>query len=139
MFSFRVFLLVSLSLSNCFIISRNSPLCLSVCLNIMSAFSRHGVEILEPNAASSSNRSFRGTGYKLGRENEETEVVPGAAVPKPPAEVTLRLWRDGFSVDDGELREYADPANTEFLNSIRRGEIPQELRQGTTEVSPWSY
>lgn len=46
----------------------------------------------------------------------------------------LKLWKDGFSVDDGELRAYADPRNKDFLNSIRRGEIPQELRQESPEV-----
>lgn len=41
------------------------------------------------------------------------------------------MWKDGFSLDDGPLRPYADPANREFLDSVRRGEIPRELRQGT--------
>ncbi|KAJ8945212.1 hypothetical protein NQ314_009281 [Rhamnusium bicolor] len=94
----------------------------------------HGVEILEPGASSSSSRAFKGTGYKLGQDNNDTEVIPGAPEPSPPAEVTLRLWQNGFSVNDGELRSYNDPSNKEFLDSIRRGEIPQELRQGTTEV-----
>lgn len=36
-------------------------------------------------------------------------------------EVTLKLWKEGFSVDDGAIREYADPANREFLDYVRRG------------------
>jgi UBX domain-containing protein 1 len=36
-------------------------------------------------------------------------------------EVTLKLWKEGFSINDGAVREYADPANTEFLESVRRG------------------
>ncbi|XP_018574182.1 NSFL1 cofactor p47 [Anoplophora glabripennis] len=94
----------------------------------------HGVEILEPSASSSSSRAFKGTGYKLGQDNNDTEIIPGAPEPSPPAEVTLRLWQNGFSVNDGDLRAYTDPQNKEFLDSIRRGEIPQELRQGTSEV-----
>lgn len=60
--------------------------------------------------------------------------VAGAAGPAPSPEITLKLWKDGFTVNEGELRAYTDPANTEFLQSIQRGEIPQELRQGNTEV-----
>lgn len=42
-------------------------------------------------------------------------------------EIILKLWRDGFSVNDGEIRSYTDPINREFLESIKKGEIPQEL------------
>lgn len=83
-------------------------------------------------------------------------MVPGGHEPSEPEEVTLRLllltyllfkltyliqvtsgrlWQNGFSINDGELREYTDPQNSAFLSSIRRGEIPHELRQGTNEVS----
>lgn len=61
-------------------------------------------------------------------------MIPGEEAPPSPTEVTLRLWQNGFSINDGELRPYNDPVNNEFLNSIRRGEIPQELRQRNTEV-----
>jgi UBX domain-containing protein 1 len=36
-------------------------------------------------------------------------------------EVILKLWKEGFSINDGAVREYADPANREFLDSVRRG------------------
>ncbi|KAG5897279.1 hypothetical protein JTB14_011445 [Gonioctena quinquepunctata] len=94
----------------------------------------HGVEILEPGTGASGSRAFRGTGYKLGQDSNDSEVVPGASEPPAPSEVTLRLWQDGFSVNEGELRPYTDPSNRDFLDSIRRGEIPQELRQGSSEV-----
>lgn len=94
------------------------------------------MEILDPGSAGSSSRSkaFKGTGYKLGQDSNDSEVVPGVSEPAPPTEVTLRLWQNGFSLNEGDLRSYTDSANREFLESIRRGEIPQELRQGTTEV-----
>jgi hypothetical protein len=60
--------------------------------------------------------------------------VTGAAGPARSPEVVLKLWKDGFTVNNGELRSYTDPGNTEFLQSIQRGEIPQELRQGNSEV-----
>lgn len=37
------------------------------------------------------------------------------------------MWKNGFNVDDGQLRSYDDPKNKEFLDSIQRGELPQEL------------
>lgn len=36
-------------------------------------------------------------------------------------EVTLKLWKEGFSIDDGPIRAYSDPEHKEFLDSIRRG------------------
>ncbi|KAL1110428.1 hypothetical protein AAG570_007959 [Ranatra chinensis] len=42
-------------------------------------------------------------------------------------DVTLRLWREGFSVDDGPMRDYTSQENIAFLNEIRRGNIPNEL------------
>ncbi len=35
--------------------------------------------------------------------------------------MTLKMWKTGFSVDDGPLREYHAEENKEFLNSIRQG------------------
>jgi hypothetical protein len=39
----------------------------------------------------------------------------------------LRLWKNGFTVDEGPLRAYNDPANKEFLNDINQGVTPREL------------
>ena len=35
--------------------------------------------------------------------------------------MVLKLWKNGFSVDDGPLRTYSDPANQEFLDTIKKG------------------
>ncbi|XP_069813655.1 UBX domain-containing protein 2B isoform X2 [Dendropsophus ebraccatus] len=43
-------------------------------------------------------------------------------------QIVLKLWSNGFSIDDGELRPYSDPVNAEFLDSVKRGEIPLELQ-----------
>ncbi|CAG9764789.1 unnamed protein product [Ceutorhynchus assimilis] len=103
--------------------------------DMFKSIQEHGVEVLDPGASGSSkSRSFKGTGYKLGQDESSSEVVPGAQEPTAPQEVTLRLWQNGFSVNDGPLREYNDPANAEFLSSIRRGEIPHELREGRAEI-----
>uniref|UniRef100_A0A8B9NXM2 NSFL1 cofactor n=1 Tax=Apteryx owenii TaxID=8824 RepID=A0A8B9NXM2_APTOW len=48
---------------------------------------------------------------------------------KPKVHVVLKLWKSGFSLDSGELRSYQDPSNAQFLDDIRRGEVPAELRR----------
>lgn len=68
-----------------------------------------------------------GTGYRLGTGSEPQEIVRGPEPPKPPKSSVLKLWKNGFNIDDGQLRSYDDPKNKEFLNSIQRGELPQEL------------
>ncbi|KAG8333169.1 NSFL1 cofactor p47 [Homalodisca vitripennis] len=95
----------------------------------------HGAEVVDPKSASSSKRpsTFTGTGYRLGQSSNDTEVVSlPQARRESHTEVTLKLWKEGFSMDDGPLREYADPANGEFLDYVRRGEVPRELLQNAT-------
>lgn len=45
------------------------------------------------------------------------------------ADTTIRLWKNGFTVNDGELRNYTDVANQRFLDSIKKGELPHELQK----------
>ncbi|KAJ6390228.1 hypothetical protein OIU77_024448 [Salix suchowensis] len=72
---------------------------------------------------SSSSRSFPGTGRLL---TGDTMV---SSAPQPPAAVNhaVTLWRNGFTVDNGPLRRFDDPANASFLESIKRSECPKEL------------
>jgi UBX domain-containing protein 1 len=72
---------------------------------------------------SSSSRSFTGTGRLL-----SGETVPSAA-PQRPAQVlhSINLWTNGFTVDDGPLRQYEDPENADFVESIKKSQCPQEL------------
>ncbi|XP_071391258.1 NSFL1 cofactor p47 isoform X1 [Centroberyx affinis] len=78
-------------------------------------------------------RAFVGGGYRLGAApEEESTYVAGerrSSGNQQDVHVVLKLWKTGFSLDDGELRNYTDPGNAVFLESIRRGEIPLELRQ----------
>ncbi|XP_054840176.1 UBX domain-containing protein 2A [Eublepharis macularius] len=48
---------------------------------------------------------------------------------KNQADTTIKLWKNGFTVDDGELRSYTDIANQRFLESIKKGELPLELQK----------
>ncbi|XP_017079269.1 NSFL1 cofactor p47 [Drosophila eugracilis] len=71
-----------------------------------------------------------GQGMRLGMtDNDHTAVgtnkPPQSSENKPV--VVLKLWSQGFSIDGGELRHYDDPQNKEFLETVMRGEIPQEL------------
>lgn len=100
---------------------------------MFKAAREHGAEEVhrgtEP-ATAGQRITFSGTGYRLGETGSDVTVVPdpAAARQQPPARhVHLRLWRTGFSVDDGPLREFADPENQQFLNDIRSGHIPREL------------
>ncbi|XP_053963804.1 NSFL1 cofactor p47 [Anastrepha ludens] len=73
-----------------------------------------------------------GQGVRLGMTDTDHSVVAsqqgeGTAVEEKRPIVVLKLWSQGFSIDDGELRLYDDPENKEFLETVMRGEIPHEL------------
>ncbi|XP_026116079.1 NSFL1 cofactor p47-like [Carassius auratus] len=86
-----------------------------------------------PGESSKSGKPFVGGGYRLGAapEEESTYVAGGLrqSSGSQDVHVVLKLWKTGFSLDNGELRNYSDPGNALFLESVRRGEIPLELRQ----------
>ena len=85
--------------------------------------------------ASAESNSFRGSGYTLGGEDEESKKIddPNEAfrrsMAKEPPRVArvLKLWKSGFSVDDGQLYRYDDPANKEYLEAINNGSAPISL------------
>ena len=71
-------------------------------------------------------------GYRLGDGSGPSVQVASstasnAAKSKQSQIKTLKLWKNGFNVDDGPLRLYEDRNNVEFLNSVRSGITPQEL------------
>lgn len=74
---------------------------------------------------------FRGTGTTLGGDDAPSRTVadPAADIPAPPprAHRELHLWRDGFSVDDGDLFRYDDPANARTLEMINTGHAPLHI------------
>ncbi|XP_053677424.1 NSFL1 cofactor p47 [Anopheles nili] len=93
------------------------------------------LETFDPSDDSSGPGSsfYTGAGYRLGQtEDDHQEVTPrgsrSASGSQASEVVTLTLWRQGFVINDGELRLYEDPANRDFFESIKRGEIPEELR-----------
>lgn len=107
-------------------------------VEVFKAAKKHGAQVLdaaaEPAEQRSSRNWFHGAGYRLGCTENDTEVVasgPAAAGATSPAPVVrvLKMWQDGFSMDDGPLQAYDDPGSREFLMAIRQGEIPRELVQ----------
>ncbi|GMT24255.1 hypothetical protein PFISCL1PPCAC_15552, partial [Pristionchus fissidentatus] len=89
-----------------------------------------GAEVSSEAAArdDSSPSLFSGGGYRLGDNVGGTARVDSAPPPEPTlVPVTMTAYENGFTLDDGELRAFNDPANAAFLNDIARGRIPREL------------
>jgi UBX domain-containing protein 1 len=67
----------------------------------------------------------------LGGDDAPSREIPdpsaAAAQPPPRAHRELHLWRDGFSVDDGPLFRYDDPANARTLEMINTGHAPLHI------------
>lgn len=87
-------------------------------------------------------RAFQGAGYSLAGglvEPAAATSTPGAptaggaggAAPTELRTRTVRLtfWRNGFTVDDGPLRDPADEESKAFLQSLEQKLLPPELRQ----------
>ena len=66
-------------------------------------------------------------GYRLGDGSGPSEKVVSTTNRKTKQVRILKLWKNGFNVDDGPLRSYEDKKNVEFLNSVQNGVTPQEL------------
>ena len=60
-------------------------------------------------------------------EGSSAAQPSGRTTPPDQATIVLKMWSNGFSLDDGPLRSFSDPENEEFLSSIKRGAIPREL------------
>ncbi|XP_077547946.1 NSFL1 cofactor p47-like isoform X2 [Haemaphysalis longicornis] len=118
-------------------------------VEVFKAAKKHGAQVLEPGSEEAARHGahgggaswFRGTGYRLGCMSNDSQPVSapsaaegsagrsgGAALP-PPVSRVLKMWQDGFSIDDGPLHNYQDQESQEFLQAIRQGEIPRELLQ----------
>ncbi|KAI1340742.1 hypothetical protein F5Y15DRAFT_377810 [Xylariaceae sp. FL0016] len=95
-------------------------------------------ESSSPSPGPSSSAAFRGSGQTLGGDDAPSRVIPDPRGPSSAGrprqgdqpqvqERTLHLWSNGFSIDDGELRRFDDPANADALRMIREGRAPIQL------------
>lgn len=108
----------------------------------------------EPHASSHKRKekAFTGVGYTLGKmmkvsflsnhivlfDNLGDEKTPSrssgqslaqtnaTAAAGRPEQLPLRFYSNGFTIGDGELRKFEE--NKEFMEFIKRGEVPPELR-----------
>ncbi|KAI0260609.1 hypothetical protein BC834DRAFT_899973 [Gloeopeniophorella convolvens] len=75
--------------------------------------------------------AFSGGGYRLGSDDVDSTYVPDPNGAPNPAEETatrhLTFWRDGFSIEDGELRRYDDPQQAQILSEINAGRAPPSI------------
>ncbi|CAH2245922.1 UBX domain-containing 2A [Pelobates cultripes] len=44
-------------------------------------------------------------------------------------DVVIKMWKNGFTINDGQLRDYGDSANRQFMDAMRKGELPTELQR----------
>lgn len=76
--------------------------------------------------------TFGGAGYTLGSDEQPSTVIrpiepiPGTR-PEAPVDRVLTFWREGFSVEDGPLCRYDDPAHQETLRAINSGRAPLSI------------
>ncbi|OAA72379.1 SEP domain protein [Cordyceps fumosorosea ARSEF 2679] len=86
----------------------------------------------EDESSSAPSNQFRGTGMTLGGDGVESRSIADPNGPirsrsSQPIERVLHIWQDGFSIDDGDLRRFDDPANQQDLAMIRAGRAPLHL------------
>lgn len=72
---------------------------------------------------------FLGAGFKLGDGTEPSTEVRDPAARRVPSKVTVEIifWKQGFTVADGPLHRYDDPANAAVLQELNRGRVPMSL------------
>jgi len=103
--------------------------------NMFKSAKAHGAEVVDPSDDQKSKKrinTFAGTGFKLGSTSDDSKPVntmPSTSSQEKNVVTVLKLWKNGFCVDDGPVRAYDDSESQEFLASIHKGEIPRELVQ----------
>jgi len=98
--------------------------------------SRNGASITAPSAPQAGSSVFHGSGHTLGSDEVESQLVPDPSAPATTdsddefeAQRVVReltFWQEGFSVDDGPLYRYDDPANAQLLEQINAGHAPPQ-------------
>jgi len=91
-------------------------------------------QVADAGSAARPSGAFHGTGYRLGdTESPGSDAYVPAGAPTPArtriVTKTITFYRNGFIVDDGELRRLDDPAQAAFLADIHAGVVPRELEE----------
>lgn len=113
--------------------------------NVFDAARKQGAREAHDDDSASPSRSkqekpFTGAGYSLGDNNTPTRTqgqtpsgastATAAAAPNAVEQLPIRFYSNGFTVGDGELRKFEE--NKEFMDYIKRGEVPPELKNMNT-------
>lgn len=71
---------------------------------------------------------FHGGGHTLGSDDVESTYIPDPNAPSPEEQETairhVTFWRNGFSIEDGELLRYDDAQNQQLLDALNSGHAP---------------
>ncbi|XP_075057467.1 UBX domain-containing protein 2A [Mixophyes fleayi] len=65
----------------------------------------------------------------LFEEAENAGVTASPGDEESCADVVIKMWKNGFTINDGQLRDYTDAANRQFMDFMRKGELPPELER----------
>uniref|UniRef100_A0A183BVQ9 UBX domain-containing protein n=1 Tax=Globodera pallida TaxID=36090 RepID=A0A183BVQ9_GLOPA len=97
-------------------------------------------EALNSQGQNSGGGSAGSAAFRLGGHGVQSEQVGGTSTTadstrqQAPVVVRLVLWTNGFSVNDGPLRQFQDPQNREFLQAVMTKRIPPELIMPGREI-----
>ena len=116
--------------------------------DFFKAFKEAGAEEVDPSESgesSSRGPAFSGGGFRLGSDETPSAMIGGpstsASKEDKPRRFVLKMWRDGFSIDDGDIRLYNDPQHRHvrafcdlFMNVtslINIQGVPAECHEGS--------
>eukprot|EP01059_Diplonema_ambulator_P019493 TRINITY_DN3285_c0_g1_i1.p1 TRINITY_DN3285_c0_g1~~TRINITY_DN3285_c0_g1_i1.p1 ORF type:complete len:339 (+),score=72.43 TRINITY_DN3285_c0_g1_i1:43-1059(+) len=77
---------------------------------------------------------FSGLGRRLGNGADVPPSAISGGAPRKEAQVKITMWKNGFSVDDGPLRDASVPADKVFIDDIKKGKIPKEILEKVREA-----
>ena len=61
---------------------------------------------------------------------QQQKTAPPQERPDGVTDLTIILWRNGFQLgEDGEFKDKDDPKNQKFIEELKEGIVPTELRQ----------
>lgn len=109
---------------------RKKPNANDITEQVFNKAKERGAKSIDEVEQDNNNKSFSGAGYRLGFTGSSTNQ-PSKPIPetvKKEKTVTLSFYKNGFTVDDGPLRKYDDPANHSFLDEINKGYVPREIQ-----------
>ncbi|KAJ3718097.1 ubiquitin-related domain-containing protein [Lentinula guzmanii] len=92
--------------------------------NMVRDILRRAAEGGVPAPAEPVSRRFFGGGHTLGSDEVESTYLPDPSQRREePIIRHLTFWRDGFTVEDGSLMRYDDPAHASILAEIQSGQV----------------